>query len=84
MTLLLEPPAPFARVRGAVLAMKGAAAREEIQEAKNAVAKLGLQVEAVRDFPVDEAVHSVIVLRKVKPTPAQYPRRYARIKQSPL
>ena len=84
LNILLELTAPFVRVGGAVLAMKGAAAREELQEAKNAVAKLGLQVEAVRDFPVDEAVHSVIVLRKVKPTPAQYPRRYARIKQSPL
>ena len=84
LNILLELTAPFVRVGGAVLAMKGAAAREELQEAKNAVAKLGLQVEAVRDFPVDEAVHSVIVLRKVKPTPAQYPRRYARIKQYPL
>ena len=84
LNILLELPAPYVKVGGMVIAMKGAAAREELQEAKNAVAKLGLQVEAVRDFPVDEAVHSVIVLRKVKPTPAQYPRRYARIKQSPL
>jgi len=26
----------------------------------------------------------VIVLRKVAPTPPQYPRRYAKIKQAPL
>ena len=43
-----------------------------------------LKLETVEDFPVDGTAHSVIVLRKIKPTPAQYPRRYAKIKQSPL
>ena len=67
-----------------MLALKGAAAREELAEAKNAIRKLGLQLEEVKDFPVDGTNHSVIILRKVQATPAQYPRRYAKIKQSPL
>ena len=84
LNILLELTAPFVKVGGAVLAMKGAAAREELEEAKSAVKKLGLKVEKVLDFSVDGATHSVIVLRKVASTPAQYPRRYAKIKQSPL
>lgn len=84
LNVLLELTAPFVKVGGAVLAMKGAAAREELAEAKNAIAKLGLKLETVADFPMDGTAHSVIVLRKVKPTPAQYPRRYAKMKQSPL
>ena len=84
LNILLELTAPFVKVGGAVLAMKGAAAREELAEAKNAIAKLGLKLETVADFPMDGTAHSVIVLRKVKPTPAQYPRRYAKMKQSPL
>ena len=84
LNILLELTAPFVKVGGAVLAMKGAAAREELAEAKNAIAKLGLKLETVTDFPMDGTAHSVIVLRKVKPTPPQYPRRYAKIKQSPL
>lgn len=84
LNILLELTAPFVKVGGAVLAMKGAAAREELAEAKTAISKLGLKLENVLDFPVDGTSHSVIVLRKVKPTPAQYPRRYAKIKQSPL
>ena len=84
LNILLELTAPFVKVGGAVLAMKGAAAREELAEAKNALAKLGLKLESVQDFPVDGTAHSVIVLRKIKPTPPQYPRRYAKIKQSPL
>ena len=84
LNILLELTAPYVKVGGYVLAMKGSAAREELDEAKNAVTKLGLKLEKVVDFRVEDATHSVIVLRKVKLTPAQYPRRYAKIKQAPL
>ena len=84
LNVLLELTAPFVKVGGAVLAMKGAAAREELAEAKSAIAKLGLKTEKVLDFDIDGATHSVIVLRKVSPTPNAYPRRYAKIKQNPL
>ena len=84
LNILLELTAPFVKVGGVVLAMKGAAAREELKEAQNAIKRLGLQLEEVREFPVDGTNHSVIVLRKVSPTPTKYPRRYAKIKQMPL
>ena len=84
LNILLELTAPYVKVGGAVLAMKGAAAKEELNECAGAIKKLGLQLEEVREFPVDGASHAVIVLRKIAPTPKQYPRRYAKIKQSPL
>ena len=84
LNILLELTAPYVRVGGAVLALKGSAAREELEEAKSAVKKLGLKVEEIRDFRIDGATHSVIVLRKIAHTPPQYPRRYAKIKQAPL
>ena len=84
LNILLELTAPYVKVGGAVLAMKGSAAEEELAEAKNAIKKLGLKLEKVLQFPVDGASHAVIVLRKVAPTPPQYPRRFAKIKQSPL
>ena len=84
LNILLELTAPYVKVGGAVLAMKGAAAKEELEEAKSAISKLGLKLESVREFPVDGAMHAVIVLRKVNPTPAKYPRRFAKIKQNPL
>ena len=84
LNILLELTAPYVRVGGAVLALKGSAAREELEEAKGAVKKLGLKVEEIRDFQIAGATHSVIVLRKVSPTPNQYPRRFAKIKQAPL
>ena len=84
LNILLELTAPYVKVGGKVLAMKGTAAQEELNEAKSAIEKLGLSLEAVKEFPVDGTAHTVIVLRKVKPTPPKYPRRYAKIKQSPL
>ena len=84
LNILLELTAPYVKVGGAVLAMKGSAAREELEEAKTAVKKLGLKVEKIQDFEIDGASHSVIVLRKVSPTPPQFPRRYSKIKQAPL
>jgi len=84
LNILLELTAPYVKVGGAVLAMKGAMAKEELAECDNAIKKLGLKLEAVKEFPIDGANHAVIVLRKIKPTPAQYPRRFAKIKQAPL
>ena len=84
LNILLELTAPYVKVGGKVLAMKGTAAQEELAEAKNAISKLGLQVEQVAEFPVDGTAHTVIVLKKTAPTPKQYPRRYAKIKQNPL
>lgn len=84
LNVLLELTAPFVKVGGAVLAMKGAAAQEELDEAKNAIAKLGLRTEKIEHFSIDGADHAVIVLRKIAPTPAQYPRRFAKIRQFPL
>ena len=84
LNILLELTAPYVKVGGAVLAMKGTAAKEELAECGNAMKKLGLKLEGVKEFPIDGTNHAVIVLRKVAPTPKQFPRRFAKIKQSPL
>ena len=84
LNILLELTAPYVKVGGAVLAMKGAAGKEELDECKNAIKQLGLKLEKVHEFPMDGTNHMVIVLRKVTPTPAKYPRRYAKIKAAPL
>ena len=84
LNILLELTAPYVKVGGAVLAMKGAAGRDELDECKNAIRQLGLKLEKVHEFPMDGTNHMVIVLRKIAPTPANFPRRYAKIKAAPL
>ena len=84
LNVLLELTAPYVRVGGFVLAMKGTAANEELDEAKNAIRRLGLKLERVEEFPIEDTAHKVIVLKKITPTPKEFPRRYTKIKQSPL
>ena len=84
LNVLLELTAPYVKVGGYVLAMKGTAAEEELDEAKKAIRTLGLQTQEVVQFPMDGTAHTLIVLKKVAPTPAQYPRRFAKIKAAPL
>lgn len=84
LNILLELTAPYVKVGGKILAMKGTAAQEELREAENAIRKLGLKLCKVAEFPIDSTAHTVIVLKKVAPTPSKYPRRYAKIKQEPL
>lgn len=84
LNILLELTAPYVKVGGLVLAMKGTAAEEELDEAKKAIRTLGLKTEEVIQFPIDGTAHTLIVLKKVAPTPAQYPRRFAKIKAAPL
>ena len=84
LNILLELTAPYVKVGGAVLAMKGASVKEELSECRNAMEQLGLQLEQVVEFPMDGTSHAVIILRKVAHTPSRYPRRYAKIKQEPL
>lgn len=84
LPILLELTAPYVKVGGYVLAMKGAAAEEELADAKNAIQKLGLRLEKRLEFPIADTCHSVILLKKIAHTPAAYPRKFSKIKQSPL
>ena len=72
LNILLELTAPYVKVGGAVLAMKGALAKEELAEAASAIKKLGLKLEEVREFPIDGTNHAVIVLRKLHPFLLQF------------
>lgn len=84
LNILLELLAPYVKVGGTVLAMKGERAAEEVNEADSAARRLGLRLEGIRTFRISGTNHVVLVYHKVAPTPATYPRRYAKIKQAPL
>ena len=84
LPILAELCLPYVKVGGAFLAMKGALADEEMREAARGIALLGGTVERVYEYPIQDAVHKVVVIRKQKPTPPKYPRAFAKIKKSPL
>jgi 16S rRNA (guanine527-N7)-methyltransferase len=82
--LLTELCLPLVKVGGKFLAMKGAQTREEAEEAKAAIGHLGGKIAGFYEYTVADVTHYAVIIEKVKPTPAQYPRAFAKIKKSPL
>ena len=86
LNLLSELCLPFVKVGGYFAAMKGPDCEEEINEAKRGIGMLGGKVERKIDYtvPGTDIIHSIVLIKKVKPTPTKYPRRWAQIKKQPL
>lgn len=84
LNVLAELCLPYVRAGGKFLAMKGALAQEEVEEARRGIERLGGHVLRIFEYPVADAVHKAVVIEKLRPTPPQYPRAFAKIKKSPL
>ena len=86
LNLLSELCLPLVKVGGYFVAMKGPDCQEEVNEAGRAIALLGGKLEKRIDYtiPGTDVVHSLVVIKKEKPTPTKYPRRWAQIKKQPL
>ncbi len=86
LSSLAEYLLPLARPQGLVLVYKGASAPQELQEAERAITILGgkvLHFSAVKVPFLDEQRH-LLLLQKVRPTPALYPRGQGLIRKKPL
>jgi 16S rRNA (guanine527-N7)-methyltransferase len=83
---LCELCLPLVKVGGAFLAMKSVDSGAELDSACSAAETLGARVAAVKDYavPGTDVTHRLIVLEKIRPTPAKYPRPFAKIKKAPL
>ncbi len=84
LNVLAELCLPLVRVGGRFLAMKGATADEELLEAEHAIRTLGGKTLETKRVPVGDALHAVVIVEKVRPTPKTYPRPFAKIKKTPL
>lgn len=84
--VLCELALPFVKVNGCFVAMKGPKGSEELEEAAKAISTLGGKLDRVVEYtvPGTDAVHSLIIIKKIRSTPKKYPRRFAMIKKSPL
>lgn len=83
--VLCEYCLPYVKKGGVFVAMKGPAAGEEIDEAKNALKTLGGTVSEVQEYSLsDESNRTLISIAKISPTPAKYPRYNSKIKKQPL
>ena len=84
LNILCELCLPYVKVGGKFLALKGAMTHEEVEQARKAIEVLGGRVAEIAEYPIAGAIHRIVVIEKVRPTPKQYPRKFAKIKQAPL
>lgn len=86
LSVLAELCVPLVKNGGLFAAMKAASAPDELQDAKNALEKLGVKNENVYSFqlPVEESERYIQVFRKFKATPKKYPRKPGMPNKSPI
>lgn len=83
--ILLELACKLAKPNGYYIFLKGNAT-EEIKNAQNAINKLNLKLIEQQEFnlPIENSKRTIIKIQKIKQTPKQYPRNFAKIKKNPL
>ncbi|MBQ3038217.1 MAG: 16S rRNA (guanine(527)-N(7))-methyltransferase RsmG [Clostridia bacterium] len=86
MTVLSELCLPFVKVGGYFLALKGPLAQEELSQAKRAIHVLGGEVCDVYEakIPYTDLSHKIIIVKKVRHTPMQYPRKAGIVTKNPI
>lgn len=86
LRILCELCLPLMRPGGWFLAMKSTGCGDELLEARQAVALLGGGDPRIRDYriPGTEICHRLVLIPKVRPTPARYPRPFPKIKREPI
>jgi 16S rRNA (guanine527-N7)-methyltransferase len=72
---LVELSVPLLKVGAHLLAYKGPQAAQEVEQARAALTALGAQVHEVQAYQVGDKAYCHVLVRKIKPTSKQYPRR---------
>lgn len=85
LPVLLEYCLPFVKVGGVFLAMKGSSL-EEVGASRKALEVLGGKIEEIREFalPFTDMQRNVVVVRKFRQTPTNYPRKAGKPSKQPL
>ena len=75
MAVLAEYCLPFIKKGGYLLAYKGPDAEKEMVEAEKAVKILGGKLRRIQSADLEGYEHNIVVIEKIKETPAKYPRK---------
>lgn len=85
LPILLEITAPFCKVNGYVLALKGKNGRNELEESLNARKMLKLEVVTIQEEKLfDDDTRINILFKKKEKTAHRYPRAWGIIQKNPL
>ncbi len=77
LSTLSEYLIPLVKPNGKVICMKGSEVKEEVEMAKKAIEILGGKIEQKESFnlPNSDMKRNLVIIKKVKATPAKYPRK---------
>ena len=84
LNVLSEYVLPFVKTGGYMLAWKGPAFTQELEEAKNALKELGAAAENIYTADVDDRQHFIVAVKKIRAMQRKYPRQAGTPKRSPL
>jgi len=86
LRVLCEFALPFVKRGGQFLAMKMSGCEAEMKEAQEAIKILGGEISGSFQYnlPLSECGYQIIIISKETKTPAEYPRRFNKIKAQPL
>jgi 16S rRNA (guanine527-N7)-methyltransferase len=85
LNILVELAIPYVKTGGYFVAYKSTKYESELLEAEKGISILGGQIESIYNYRInDEIVHTLILIKKVKRTPKDYPRQFSKIKKAPL
>ncbi|BCN33021.1 16S rRNA (guanine(527)-N(7))-methyltransferase RsmG [Anaeromicropila herbilytica] len=86
LATLSEYCIPFVKINGAFISYKSGKMEEELESSKNAVQRLGGEVDRVYNFtlPETDMERSLIVIKKVKSTLNTYPRTAGKPSKEPI
>ncbi len=86
LNVLLEYLLPLVKIGGICICMKGANAKEEIENANKALEILGGKIEKIEEItlPESDIVRNIIIVRKIKSTPNKYPRKAGMATKEPI
>ncbi len=85
LSILSEISIPFVKNDGYFIPLKGSN-KEEIDESKKAIEILGGEIINIVNFilPIEKSERNIILVKKTKKTPKEYPRQYSKILKNPL
>ena len=86
LPVLIEFCAPFIKLGGYFVCLKGPNANLELEEAKKAIEIMGLEFVEKIDVKLPELdlSHNILVFKKIKNTPEKYPRKAGKPSKNPI
>ncbi len=84
MSVLAEYCLPFLKRGGYFLAYKGPDSGEEVRQAEKAISLLGGRCLRIEEVPVQDFNHNIVVMEKIKSTPAKFPRKAGTPAKEPI